>query len=214
MALLTGMPVSLTPISLGSSLLQVCGVRDVIDETDQEGVDGPAVTTTVAASANTLTPIYFPVSLTKFIVMHFCTVGMYQLYWFYENWKLILERERSDASPFWKTFFMFIYCYIFFEKVRSSAAELKIAQSISVQFLATGWIVMSTLWILPDPYGLIALISIVFLIPVQQAANRVNEFLVPCHDRNDRFTALNIVAVIIGGLLLATVVVGAFVLTV
>jgi len=194
--------------------LQVCGVRDVIDETNQESADGPSVTTIAAASANTLTPIYFPVSLSKFIVMHFCTVGMYQLYWFYENWKLILERERSDASPFWKTFFMFIYCYVFFEKVRSSAAELKIAQSISVQFLATGWIVMSTLWILPDPYGLIALASIVFLIPVQQAANRVNEFLVPCHDRNDRFTALNIVAVIIGGLLLATVVVGAFVLKV
>ena len=179
------------------------------DENDQERADGHSVTATVAAS---LTPIYFPVSLTKFVVMHFCTVGMYQLYWFYENWKLILERERSNASPFWKTFFMFIYCYIFFEKVRSSAAEIKIAQSISVQFLATGWIVMSTLWILPDPYGLIALVSIVFLIPVQQAANRVNEFLVPGHDRNDRFTALNIVAVIIGGLLLATVVVGAFVL--
>lgn len=186
----------------------------MIDETDQESADGPSVTTTVGTSASTLTPIYFPVSLTKFIVMHFCTVGMYQLYWFYENWKLILERERSDASPFWKTFFMFIYCYIFFEKVRSSAAEIKIAQSISVQFLATGWIVMSTLWILPDPYGLIALVSIVFLLPVQQAANRVNEFLVPDHDRNDRFTALNIVAVVIGGLLLATVVVGAFVLKV
>jgi hypothetical protein len=183
-------------------------------ENDQESLGTRSAAATVVFSASDSTPIYFPVSLTKFVVVHFCTVGMYQLYWFYENWKLILERERSDASPFWKTFFMFIYCYTLLEKVRSSAAALKIAHSIPVQILGTGWLLLSTLWLLPDPYGLIALLSIVFLIPVQQAANRVNESLVPGHDRNERFTALNIVAVVIGGLLLVSVVIGAFVLRV
>jgi hypothetical protein len=189
-------------------------VPSLNDENDQENVDTHSASAAAIPSASPSNPIYFPVSLTKFVVMHFCTVGMYQLYWFYENWKLILEREQSDASPFWKTFFMFIYCYTLFEKVRSSAAALKIAHSISVQILATGWILLSTLWILPDPYGLVALLSIVFLIPVQQAANRVNESLVPGHDRNERFTALNMVAVVIGGLVLVSVVIGAFVLRV
>lgn len=182
------------------------------DENDQETLDSRSPAAAEVPAAGDSMPIYFPVSLTKFIVMHFCTVGMYQLYWFYENWKLILEREQSDASPFWKTFFMFIYCYTLFEKVRSSAAALKIAHSISVHILATGWILLSTLWLLPDPYGLVALLSIVFLIPVQQAANRVNESLAPGHDRNERFTALNMVAVVIGGLLLVSVVIGTFVL--
>jgi hypothetical protein len=184
------------------------------DENDQENLVTLSTPTVVAPSASDATPIYFPVSLTKFVVMHFCTVGMYQLFWFYENWKLILERERSDASPFWKTFFMFIYCYALFEKVRSSAVSLKTGHSISVHVLATGWLLLSSLWLLPDPYGLVALLSIVFLIPVQQAATRVNESLVPGHDRNERFTALNIVAVVIGGLLLVSVVIGAFVLRV
>lgn len=182
------------------------------DENDQETLDSRSPAAAEVPAAGDSMPIYFPVSLTKFIVMHFCTVGMYQLYWFYENWKLIVEREQSDASPFWKTFFMFIYCYTLFEKVRSSAAALKIAHSISVHILATGWILLSTLWLLPDPYGLVALLSIVFLIPVQQAANRVNESLAPGHDRNERFTALNMVAVVIGGLLLVSVVIGTFVL--
>ena len=182
------------------------------DENDQETLDSRSPAAAEVPGAGDSMPIFFPVSLTKFIVMHFCTVGMYQLYWFYENWKLILEREQSDASPFWKTFFMFIYCYALFEKVQRSAVSLKMGHSISVHVLATGWILLSALWLLPDPYGLVALLSIVFLIPVQQAANRVNEVLVPQHDRNEGFTALNIVAVVIGGLLLATVVVGAFVL--
>ena len=107
---------------------------------------------------------------------------------------------------------MFIYCYALFEKVRSSAASLKVSHSVSVQVLATGWILLSTLLILPDPYGLIALLSILFLIPVQQAANRINESLVPGHDRNERFTAWNKVAFVIGGLLFILVVIGTFVL--
>jgi hypothetical protein len=182
------------------------------DENDQESLDTHSAVTAVGPSASDSKPIYFPVSLTKFVVMHFCTVGLYQVYWFYENWKLILEREQSDASPFWRTSFMFIYCYALFEKVRSSAASLKMGHSISVQVLATGWILLSTLWILPDPYGLVALLSILFLIPVQQAANRVNESLVPGHDRNERFTAWNKVAVVVGGLLFILVVIGSFVL--
>ena len=108
------------------------------DENDQESIDThSAAATAVAPSARDSKPIYFPVSLTKFIVMHFCTVGLYQVYWFYEHWRLIREREQSDASLFWRTSFMFIYCYALFEKVRSSAVSLKISHSISVQALAT-----------------------------------------------------------------------------
>ena len=184
------------------------------DENNQESLDTHSADTAVVSSASESKPIYFPVSLTKFVVMHFCTVGLYQFYWFYENWKLILEREQSEASPYWRTFFTFIYCYALFEKVRSSADSLKVGHSISVQILASGWVLLSTLLILPDPYGLIALLSILFLIPVQQAANRVNELLVPGHDRNERFTAWNKVAVVIGGLLLILVVIGTFILRV
>jgi hypothetical protein len=155
--------------------------------------------------------MYFPVSLTKFVVMHFCTLGSYQFYWFYENWKIIREREQSEASPFWRTFLSFIYCYALFEKIRSSAASLKIDQSISVPVLAGGWILLSMLWILPDPYWLVTFLSVLFLIPVQQAANRINESLVPGHDRNGRFTAWNKVAVVVGGLLFIVGVIGTFV---
>jgi len=186
-------------------------VSPLKDENDQESFDTHSAAA-VILSASASTPIYFPVSLTKFVVMHFCTVGLYQVYWFYENWKLILKREQSEASPFWKTFFMFIYCYALFEKVRSSAVSLKMGHSISVQVLATGWILFSMLWILPDPYGLVTLLSILFLIPVQQTANRINESLVPGHDRNERFTAWNKVAVVIGGLLFILGVIGSFVL--
>jgi hypothetical protein len=142
--------------------------------------------------------------------MHFCTLGAYQFYWFYENWKLIRERERPEVSPFWRTFFAFIYCYALFEKVRSSAASLKMGHSISVRVLASGWILSSILLILPDPYWLVTHLSILFLSPVQHAANQINASLVPDHDRNERFTAWNRVAAVVGGGLFILSVIGTF----
>jgi hypothetical protein len=180
------------------------------DENDLERPDTHSATAAGISSASDSKPIYFPVSLTKFVVMHFCTLGAYQFYWFYENWKLIREREQSEASPFWRTCFAFIYCYALFEKIRSSAASLKIGQSISVQVLASGWILLSVLLILPDPYWLVTYLSILFLLPVQQAVNRINESLVPGHDRNERFTAWNKVAVVIGGVLFIVSVIAIF----
>lgn len=177
------------------------------DEHDQESEDARTAAPAVVPSACDAKPFYFPVSLTKFVVMNFCTLGMYQYYWFYENWKFIREREQSEVSPFLRTTFAFIYCYPLFEKIRSSAASLKIGQSFSVQVLAGGWILFSMLWLLPDPYGLVTFLSILFLIPVQQAANRINESLVPGHDRNDRFTVWNTVTVVIGALLFMLVVI-------
>lgn len=183
------------------------------NEKAQGGSDTRSGATPVSLPASNPTPIYFPVSLAKFVVMNFCTWGVYQFYWFYENWKLIQEREQSEVSPFWRTFFAFIYCYALFRKVQSAAASLQIRQSISPDALASGWILLSLLFLLPDPYWLVNFLSVFFLIPVQQNANRINESLVPGHDRNERFSAWNKVVVIIGGVLFIVGVIGALLLS-
>ena len=144
-------------------------------------------------------PIYFPVSITKFLVMHFCTLGGYQFYWFYENWKIIREREQTAISPFWRTFFAFIFCYALFETIRNSAASHKMPQLASPPVLATVWILLSMLWILPDPYWLASFLSIGLLVPIQQMANWINQSSAPNAARNDRFTAWNKFAIVIGG---------------
>ena len=34
-------------------------------------------------------PIFFPVSTLKLILMSIVTFGSYEIYWFYKNWKLL-----------------------------------------------------------------------------------------------------------------------------
>lgn len=171
------------------------------DEKAQGVTDAQTSAAAVTSPARGATPVYFPVSVTKLVVMNFSTWGIYQFYWFYENWRLIQEHERSEVSPFWRTFFAFIYCFALFQKVQSAAASLQIRQSFPPSALASGWVVSSMLFLLPDPYWLVNFLSVFFLIPVQKSAIRINESLVPGHDRNERFSAWNMVAVVIGGAL-------------
>jgi len=58
---------------------------------------------------------------------------------------------------------------------------------------------LSMLWILPDPYWLASFFSIGLLVPIQQMANWINRSSAPNADRNDRFTAWNKFAIVIGG---------------
>ena len=96
-----------------------------------------------------------------------------------------------DILPFWRTCFAVIYCFQLFEKREDSGKLLHLRQSISSRVLAGSWVLLSVLSILPDPYWLVTLLSIVFLVPVQQQINRINEQLVPGHDPNKHFTAWN-----------------------
>ena len=57
-------------------------------------------------------------------------------------------------------------------------------------------------------HSLVTLLSIVFLVQVQQQINRINEQLVPGHDPNKHFTAWNLVAVVVGGSVFVLVLIG------
>ena len=160
---------------------------------------------------NDQTVRYFPVSLVKLVVMNLCTWGVYQYYWFYENWKLIQKREGSDISPFWRTCFAVIYCFPLFETIECRAKLLSLRPAISSGILAGGWVFLSVLSMLPDPYWLVTFFSVVFLVPVQEHINRINEQSAPGHNPNTRFTAWNIVAVIVGGSVFVLAVVVTFV---
>lgn len=99
--------------------------------------------------------MYFPVSSLKLVVMSLCTFGIYEIYWFYKNWCIIQERERLDIIPFGRAFFAYFFCYSLFKKTQVTAETRQTQTSIDPGPLAAGWIVLTFLWKLPDPYWLI-----------------------------------------------------------
>lgn len=155
-------------------------------------------------------PLYFPVSPLKLVVMSICTIGIYDLYWFYKNWALVKEREKLDIMPFWRAFFAYFFCYSLFKKIQDSTDKVSLGKSISPGPMAAGWIIVTLLWKLPDPYWLITYFSVFFLVPVQYVVNELNDVVAPTHNRNIKFTGWNIVGVVFGGLIVILGVVGIF----
>lgn len=146
-------------------------------------------------------PMYFPVSLLKLVVMSTCTMGIYELYWYYKNWCLIKEREKIDIMPSWRAFFAGLFCYSLFKRIQATAESQKLQKSIAPGLLATGWILCTILWKLPDPYWLVTYFAVFFLLPVQAVANDINMITNPRHESNSNFSGWNIAAIVVGGLI-------------
>lgn len=54
---------------------------------------------------------YFPVTITKLVVMWALTFGLYGVYWLYKNWKYIRDRDGSDIMPKARAFFFPFWLY-------------------------------------------------------------------------------------------------------
>jgi hypothetical protein len=133
---------------------------------------------------------FLAVSLAKLVVMSICSFGIYQIYWFYENWRLIKEREETNIRPSWRAFFAYFFCYQCFSRISRASASLGL-QPIAAVPLAVGWVFMTFLAIIPSPFWIITVLSVLFLLPVQAAANRVNQKWTPNHNPNRYFTNWN-----------------------
>lgn len=157
-----------------------------------------------------VSPPFFAVSITKLVVLSVCTFGLYELCWFYRNWRLARERGE-DVWPVLRTLFAIFFVYALFRRIRDGGDNFELSDGdLPAGWLALGWIVVSLLYQLPDPYWLVSFGTVAFLVPVQMAANRINRVRAPRHDPNGRFGVVNWIAVVVGGLVLALVTIGAF----
>ena len=179
--------------------------------------DNPYATPSAFASADVpfdaviAQPPFFAVSITKLVVMSICTFGMYELYWFYQNWKRVKQREGTNIVPWARAFFGIFFCYALFEHVRDFDSEGGEHADLAAGPLAAGWIITTLLSRLPDPYWLVSLAAVVFVVPVQLQMNEINATMVPTHDPNARFSAANWVGAVLGAILCVLGVAGTFI---
>ena len=153
--------------------------------------------------------IFFDVSIPKLVVLSVCSLGIYELYWFYKNWQIVRARERSDISPLLRAVFGYFFCYALFKRIRDYDAQTGGTRALPAGALAAGWMVVTFLWQLPGRYSLVANLSCLFMVPVQAAANRING-IADSHNRNARFTVWNWLTIALGGTVLVLDALGMF----
>lgn len=151
---------------------------------------------------------FFAVSLTKLAIMSMCTFNLYEMYWFYRNWHFVKSRENSKIRPALRSIFAVFFCYQLFSQIRKYGSDRNLNARLFAGPLATGFIITTVLWKLPDPYWWISYFSFVFLLPVQAYANKINLQSNPVHNMNSRIEGWNWLAITLGGLLLIMAIIG------
>ncbi len=151
---------------------------------------------------------FFPVATHKLVVMSICTLGLYELYWAYQQWKRIRLTSHESISPFWRAVFAPLWGFSLFNHVKGIATGRHVHFGWSGGLLGLTYLVLNVSWRLPDPYWLVSFTTFVPLAIVQKSINVLNAGELTKEDPNTSYTAVNIVVIAIGGLLVLFAVLG------
>jgi hypothetical protein len=155
-------------------------------------------------------PIYFPVSVLKLSVLSICSFGLYEIYWFGENWRCEKARTNEPLRPVWRAVLAFFFCNALLNRIKSYGGRTQVSVSYSSGLLTALYILLTLCYRLPSPWCLIGTLAFLPLIPAQRAINGINAKEAPGADPNTRFSRANWVAILIGGTLYLLVALGSF----
>lgn len=169
----------------------------------------------------------------RLIILSILTFGIYEIYWFYRNWKHLKKHKNLDISPGWRTvgFFVPIYGIILIYRqirdIRDFAMEAGCKTYSSPEWLTFGYIFLSGIslrlavyeWKLTNPmellgtavFGLfISLLAVWLLVVVQRTLNTYWEKEQPEFSMRTKFSGKEIALLVIGGIFWILSLIGTF----
>ncbi|MES2319533.1 MAG: hypothetical protein V4631_18795 [Pseudomonadota bacterium] len=173
-------------------------------------------------------PAFYVVSLRKFSMLFLATLGLYGLYWFYQNWSRCKQSARADNGPdgnIWpvpRTIFTILFIHSLFYSVDEYAKKNQRPLDWNVDAVATPLVIMFIVsGILSRvagngvlfPYTLI--LTLLTLVPIMFSFRKAQESINqscgdPAGDSNNTLTAANYCWLIGGGMFSLLTVIGLF----
>lgn len=152
---------------------------------------------------------FFDVSVLKLVVMSIVTLNLYQIYWFYRNWRMAKERGE-DVMPIPRAIFGVLFAYPLFKEVREVGRSASITVASGAGALAFLYLMLQLTWRLPDPFWVLGLTAVLPLAVVQNDIAKTHRSLGLDPNVNNRFTWKNIIGIVVGGLFVLLVLIGLF----
>jgi hypothetical protein len=122
----------------------------------------------------------------------------------------VQAQTAGKVYPVLGAIFSGISCFPLFKRIRAAGETSGASVGWSAPAMAGLYLLLSLLWRLPDPFWLACFLSIIPLAGVQASVNAINSREAPLADRNESFTGVNWVGVVVGGLLFLLGVIGTF----
>ena len=149
---------------------------------------------------------FFEVSPIKLAVMSIVTLNLYQIYWFYKHWQAVKERGQ-DVMPLARAFFAIFFVHSLFKETVETARATSVQPSTRPGTQTLAFILLALGWRLPDPFWFLGLLAFLPLLPMQNDVARIHRAL-GLPPENESLTALNILAIIVGGTLIFFAILG------
>jgi hypothetical protein len=159
-------------------------------------------------------PLFLFIPIPRLIFLSIFSMGIYEVYWIYKNWKYIQIRSGSNISPFWRGVFGLFYCHSLLKYIHEDQESRSIQQpSFSAGGLATGWLMLVILAnIVSRAPGIGASIIAAFipsylcLLPVQRYINEIERKRNPTQAFHGWSTG-HIICILIGTIIWGSIVV-------
>ncbi|GEA10595.1 DUF3857 domain-containing transglutaminase family protein [Alteromonas sp. KUL49] len=122
---------------------------------------------------------FYPISPVKFVFMSIATLGIFEAYWMYRNWKAVKQQTGQPMMPIVRGIFLVLWLYPFYNALKKEHAEHGnnpylfsrfIAVLLTVGYLGVSvfqWAVENELLIVLSMFAL-ALLLLPFVIAVNQ----------------------------------------------
>ncbi len=163
--------------------------------------------------------MFYVVSKTKFLVLFFCTFGLFSIYWHFKNWKLYKSYHNENMMPVMRAIFSVFFTHALFSvvdmRIKDLNKEFVWNHSLYATLVVTV-VILSNILDRVSSYSSYEWISILvlpllilhgWLLAKAQAAINIC-----CEDplgiSNNQFTWLNWIWILLGGLFVLTVIFG------
>jgi len=153
---------------------------------------------------------FFSVATHKFVIMCVVTLGMYQYYWLYKQWKRLARTSFEPISPFWRTFFAPLWGFSLFMRIRARAELEKVVVSWNDIALGVAYLLLSAAWRLPEPWWIVSLFGFLPLLPVHGTIEEINARHSAGPLPNRSFSGANVLGIFVGGGILVLALIGTF----
>lgn len=167
-----------------------------------------AIDSKETGESSKITPL--TISTNKLIFLSVLSFGLYEIYWFYRQWKALKEIKDLKITAWARGLFAPLFAYPLFKQFFELARHETKKDYSSAGWLATGYFILNLLWKLEDPYWLISFTSILTLIPVQKAINEYWLSKHPNHKVSSDYKGFETAVLIIGGIFMILVIIGLF----
>lgn len=111
------------------------------------------------------------ISTSKFIFFSLLSFGLYQIWWMYKEWRFLLQKDQLDIMPAFRAFFSIFFLYSLFNRIQQFALDTGYSKTYLSIVLFILYLCISMIALLPDPYWLISLATVVVMILPFKAMN-------------------------------------------